>query len=410
MTYVEWEVPNGSLVSRYIVSPVNITYPHVLSSAPGTVMRLVGITVISDGGGEFLNTTSVVISPSGRPQVIVVKPNYSAYYLVSVRSLGWVTINGTRTNNYTNWLINGSVLIIRAEPNYLGNGTRLVPINGSEVSIIIERPMNLTIDWVRQYLVSIASNYPVMVNGSLTTNYVGWINECDYLVVNASIYYESGGVRYVPINGTGAFRICTPMNITVGWETQYLITVVSPIPIEVNGAMASDYVGWFANGSRISILVPKYYYPGNGTRFVLWSPVNGTVTVRGPMLIKITYSPQYLVIITSPLPIIINGTRAMNYTAWAYPSTIIKLSIPKYQVLPNLTLMIATSIYVNNHEYPLRGSVLLIINSPTSVVVEYGRSYMTYLALALITLLALVIIMKFRGSANDHHGDEAVTL
>ncbi len=343
-------------------------------------------------------------------QVIIVKPDYTRYYLVSIMSLGSVIINGTRTNNYIGWLRNGTVLVIDMEPNYFDNGTRLVPINGNELIIEVHGPTNVTIGWIRQYLVSVISEYPILVNGSLTTNYVRWVSEYGHLIINASTQYQGDGVRYIPINGTGVYTVYGPINITIGWETQYLISIASPIPIVVNGAETKNYNAWLNNNTAITIVVPRYYYFGNGTRLVLKTPINGTVIINGPMLINITGSPQYLVIIRSPVPIIINGTRSRNYTAWVYPNSTIRLSIPKFQIMPNLTLLIASSINVNGHEYPLPDSTILIINSPTSVMIGYRRNYVMYLALVLITLLALVVIMMFRGGTSYGHGDDVTTL
>ncbi|MGC9180377.1 MAG: hypothetical protein ACP5GZ_09280 [Vulcanisaeta sp.] len=410
MTYVEWETPNGSLVSTYITKPMNITYPSTLNSTPGTMLRLVGITVINDGSSELLNATSVVIDPSDKPQVIIVRPDYVRYYLVSIMSLGSVIINETKANNYIGWLRNGSVLVIDMEPNYFNNGTRLMPINGNELLIEVHGPTNVTIGWIRQYLVSVISEYPILVNGSLTTNYVGWFSEYGHLIINASTQYQGNEIRHIPINGTGVYTVYGPINITIGWETQYLVSIASPIPIAVNGAETKNYIAWLNNGTAITIVVPRYYYFGNDTRLVLKTPINGTVIINGPMLINITGSPQYLVTIRSPVPIIVNGTRSRNYTAWVYPNSTIRLSIPKYQIMPNLTLLIASLINVNGHEYPLRGSAILIINSPKSVIIDYRRNYVTYLALALVALLALVMIMRFRGGTNYGHGDDVTTL
>ncbi|WP_243674816.1 hypothetical protein [Vulcanisaeta distributa] len=222
---------DGAVHSTYIVSPINITYPQATEPTPGVLVRLSGIWVMTDGALEFLNTTGVEVKPSSIPRVVIVRPSYSMYYLVSIMSTGQVSVNGSLASNYAGWVRAGSVINITAAPNYLGNGTRLLPVNGSSLLITVDKPMNITIDWVRQYLITVSSEYPVNVNGSLTTNYTDWANACSHLIVNADAYYLGNDTRYVAINGTGTYGgVCSPMSITVDWAVQYLVVVTSQCP------------------------------------------------------------------------------------------------------------------------------------------------------------------------------------
>ncbi len=247
MTYVEWEgLGGGAVHSTYITSPINITYPRTTEPAPGVLMRLTGVWVMTNGSWEFLNTTSVEVTPSGTPRAVFIRPGYSTYYLVLIMSAGRINVNGSLVNNYTGWVRAGSVInITAAPPNYLGNGTRLLPVNGSPLLITVDKPMNITINWVKQYLITIGSEYPIDVNGTITTNYTNWVNACSRITVNASAYYMGNGVRYVATNGTGTYEVCSPpMRITVGgWTNQYLVVLTSPVPILVNGVETMNYTG-----------------------------------------------------------------------------------------------------------------------------------------------------------------------
>ena len=406
MTYVEWVGPSGNIHGTYITSPINVTYPRTLKPAPGVMMVLSGMWVMSNGAWEFVNSTGIEVMPTGMPSVVIIKPSYIKYYLVSITSPVQVSINGSLIKDYVGWVREGSTINITAKPNYLGNGTRLLPINGS-LLITVDKPMNITIEWTKQYLVTVSSEYPVSVNGTITTSYTTWVNVCNYVNVNASTYYVGYGVRYVAINGTGSYRACMPMDITVDWEAQCLVNVVSPVPVLVNGVETSNYTAWITNGTSLTISVPMYYYLGNATRLVLKPPVNGTVMITKPMNITITGSPQYLVIIRSPLPVIVNGTRTTNYTAWVWRGTVVRLSIPRCQVLPNLTLLVASTMEVNGHEYPIPGNAILIIDSPTNVSINYSRYYTMYLVMTLIALIALLLLIaRFRG--GKHGGDTVI--
>ncbi|WP_054842622.1 hypothetical protein [Vulcanisaeta distributa] len=136
-------------------------------------------------------------------------------------------------------------------------------------------------------------------------------------------------------------------------------------------------------------------------------PVNGTVIITEPTRINIAGSPQYLVVIKGSLPVIVNGTRTTSYTGgWVWPGSVIRLSIPRYQVLPNLTLAVVSSINVNGREYPLLGNIILAIDSPMYVNVNY-RDYYTIYLMMLLTVLMVLLIMRFRG---DGQGNDVITV
>ncbi len=273
MTYVEWVGLDGVVHSTYIVNPINISYPQIAEPAPGVMMRLAGVWVMTNGGARrFLNTTGVEVTPSSVPKVVIVRPSYSTYYLISITSIGQISVNGSLVSNYAGWVRAGSVINITATPNYLGNGTRLLPINGSSLLITVDKPMNITIGWIRQYLITVSSEYPINVNGSLTMNYVNWVTACSRLIVNADAHYLGNDTRYVVINGTGTYKVCSPMSITVDWAVQYLVVVTSPVPILINGVKTVNYTGWLTNGTSLVIIVPRYYYLGNSTRLIIESP------------------------------------------------------------------------------------------------------------------------------------------
>jgi thermopsin len=168
----------------------------------------------------------------------------------------------------------------------------------------------------------------------------------------------------------------------------------------INGSLTSNYTAWLSRGSSLALGVPRYYYLGNGTRLVLISPVNGSVTINGPLLIRVVGEPQYLVTIVSPVPILINGTRSGNYTAWVWRGGVLRLSVPKYLVLPNLTLLVLSGAVINGHHYKV-GSGIVVVDAPMSITITYSRYYTLYLAIAFVALLLTVLLAPgFRGGGS----------
>ena len=400
MTYLVVMMPNGYSVTRYITEPVNITYPVTLTPTPGTRLVLIGINATINDFSEFVNSSSIVVEPSNEPTTVVVKPVYARYYLVAILSEYSVSVNGTLTSNYEEWVPEGGRLVINASPQYLGRAARAIPTNGTNLVINVDKPLNLTINWVEQYLVNITSQFPISINGTWALNYLGWVNACNYLVINASINYLGNGTRYVPTSGLGTVRVCNPLNITIAWSPQYLVSITSPVPIIINGSLTSNYTAWLSRDSSLALGVPMYYYLGNGTRLVLISPVNGSVTINGPLLIRVVGEPQYLVTIVSPVPILINGTRSSNYTAWVWRGGVVRLSVPKYLVLPNLTLLVLRGAVINGHHYKV-GSGIVVVDAPMSITIMYSRYYTLYLAIAFVALLLTVLLApRFRGGGS----------
>jgi thermopsin len=407
MTYLVIETPMNRSVARYITEPTNITYPTILTPTYGTKLVLVGIVASINGVSEFVNSSVITIKPGNEPTVVVVKPIYAKYYLVSISSDYPINVNGTPTSNYGGWVLAGDYLVISAGPHYLGGTVRVFPINGTNLVIRVDEPLNAVIGWVRQYLVNITSPFPIGINGTQYLNYLGWVNACDYIIINATTKYLSNETRYIPTGGVGVVRVCEPLNITITWSPQYLVSIVSPVPIMINGSLTSNYTAWLGRGYSLTLYVPRYYYLGNGTRLVLMSPVNGSITVSGPSSIRVIGEPQYLVAIVSPVPVVINGTRASNYTAWVWRGGFIKLSIPRYVILPNLTLLVLNGAMINGHQYRV-GSGVIVVGSPMNIVITYNRYYTVYLAIAFTALVIIVIFtIRFRGAGS---GDGVTTV
>ncbi len=148
-------------------------------------------------------------------------------YLVSIMSPLPITVNGTTTTNYTNWVRAGSVLNLTIGNVYLSNDTMFTPSIGNE-SIVVSSPISMSITWTPYYLVSIESPLPISVNGTGTTNYVGWVAGGSTLVVVTSNVTLDNGTMFKPSITSEVITMDSPVTLSISWTPYYLVRVVSP--------------------------------------------------------------------------------------------------------------------------------------------------------------------------------------
>ncbi|KUO93661.1 MAG: hypothetical protein AT713_05245 [Caldivirga sp. JCHS_4] len=91
---------------------------------------------------------------------------------------------------------------------------------------------------------------------------------------------------------------------------------------------------------------------------------NETIVVTNPVSLVVNWYPKYLVIISSALPIGVNGELTTNYTAWLSPGSLIALTTHVY-VLPNGTMLI-----------PSAGNETLTVNAPTTLAINWSPRYL----------------------------------
>ncbi|MFB6489955.1 MAG: thermopsin family protease [Thermoproteus sp. AZ2] len=139
---------------------------------------------------------------SSAPLGSLVVGEYVKQYYISIT---------TPYNSTRGWLDAGSAISV--PPIYFGNGTRLI---GNASSIIINRPLNITIFYIKQYLVNISSIF----GGKAV-----WINAGALLKPNATAL-AAGGVRFTPtalvVNGVlepiGSVEVEGPLSIRVVYD------------------------------------------------------------------------------------------------------------------------------------------------------------------------------------------------
>jgi thermopsin len=171
------------------------------------------------------------------------------------------------------------------------------------------------------------------------------------------------------------------------YQLQYLVSIVSPLPIYINGEEAVNYTNWLPPGSQVSIVARAYVFP-NGTMFIP-GVGNETLTVNAPTTLAINWSPRYLVTVTSTMPIYVNGQLVSNYTAWLSPGTTLTIQAPTYSAYGGLVLY-----------QPNTTSATLTISKPTKLTITYTPNYTRLIILtiiiAVVVIIALVIVMRRR--------------
>ena len=163
------------------------------------------------------------------------------------------------------------------------------------------------------------------------------------------------------------------------YQQQYLVSIVSPLPIYINGGETVNYTNWLSPGSQVSIVVLDYVFP-NGTMFIP-GVGNESIIVNAPTTLVIAWSPRYLVTITSARPIYVNGQLVSNYTAWLSPGTTLTIQAPTYSQYGGLVLY-----------QPNTTSATLTISKPTKLTITYTPNY-TRLYIAIIVVVAIIAVV-----------------
>jgi thermopsin len=178
----------------------------------------------------------------------------------------------------------------------------------------------------------------------------------------------------------------TQFDIEPVYQQQYLVSIVSPLPIYINGGETVNYTNWLSPGSQVSVVVLDYVFP-NGTMFIP-GVGNETITVNAPTTLAINWSPRYLVTITSTRPIYVNGQLVSNYTAWLSPGSTLTIQAPTYSAYGGLVLY-----------QPNATTLTLTINKPTKLTITYTPNYTRlYIVMGAIVMVLAILIIVMRMS------------
>ncbi|WP_221289682.1 thermopsin [Stygiolobus caldivivus] len=312
---------------------------------------------------------SGVISKPGE----VINTYYYNQFFVNVKELPfplYALINGSNTTLVSGWYNASDVIEVENITYYPKSGERYVILSVSPPVIRVNSPVNIDVNYVKQYLVTVESDIPLyaLVNGSNITLTTGWYGSGDTIHVENISHYLNYLTREVPLNITPKdFVVESPVTVKVRSVTQYFITLISPIPVklDVNGSPQEALGGlWLDSGSRVTILNYSFYMsPFEKCIITEISPE--TFNVSSPETVVIETEKEFLVVVD-------------NVSAW-YPygyKLTLNAHIPFYEVgkfVGNFTVPVGSAItvrgFVEEHlveyiNYPLIGrasSVLVII-------------------------------------------------
>ena len=180
-------------------------------------------------------------------------------------------------------------------------------------------------------------------------------------------------------------------DIEPNYETYYLISVSSPVPIEVatynETAITTELTEWIPSGSVINIQIPSTYLFNNGTR-LMYMGSNETITVNQPLTVSIPTNEfvyQYLASITSEYPVSVNGTRITQFNAWLSPGTV---------------LSIAPATVFSNGVFMSEPGYTITVNKPMSINVQWQVNWALtsamYGGLAAVIAIAAALITRSR--------------
>ena len=232
------------------------------------------------------------------------------------------------SSNYT--LVNGSgwynanttaVLATNTSAIPLGYGGRAVfdgwnnGAHSAKVSVQMNRPINLSVNWIKQYLVNATSDYGV-VNGS------GWYDSGSTanISVSPSTVYTGNGTRYVfdswsngNKNSTTHVKVTSPLSMRAVYNKENLVHFVAE-----NAYGNPINASWFGVGN--STLSAKAYLSANRTYSLAYVyfknvtiPVNTTFSTYAPSNVSVRL-PIYNVSISvkdllgHPIPAVANIT------------------------------------------------------------------------------------------------------
>jgi thermopsin len=352
----------------------------------GGLLSIVAYDRVLDNGTRLVpsaaNYTYVVNGP------IDVAVSWHPEYSVEVYSALPIAVNGVMATNYTAWVRPGSQIVIEARSYVFSNGTMLVPNATSETLRVIS-PSALSVSWSPRYLVSIRSALPVYVNGVPTRNYTAWATPGSSVRVEAHSYVLDNGTMFTPGVGNETFVVDGPVNFTMDWRPEYLVRILSPLPIAVNGEETTNYTAWLEPGSSVRVEAHSYIY-GNGTMFVP-GVANVSLIVDAPTALAVSWSPRYLVSVVAAMPIYVNGTLTRSYAAWAAPGSILSIQAPAYGELGGLVVY-----------RPNATDLALTVGGPVSLEVAYSPDYarLAALATAAAAAAALLVLLKGRKLAS----------
>ncbi|KUO84966.1 MAG: hypothetical protein AT716_04950 [Vulcanisaeta sp. MG_3] len=154
--------------------------------------------------------------------------------------------------------------------------------------------------------------------------------------------------------------------------------MASPLPVYFNGLKVTNYSTWINASSTVTIIARSQVL-NNGTMFTP-SITNKTVIIDGPTTLTITWTPKYLVSITSTKPVYVDDKLTINYMAWLIPGTTLTIRAPTYNVYGGLVLY-----------QPNITAVTITVNKPISLTITYTPNYTRLYIVTVVVMIVFII-------------------
>ncbi|MBP1357089.1 MAG: thermopsin family protease [Sulfolobus sp.] len=337
---------------------------------------------------ESAQNLHVAISSNGDAYVSVGYPDYGlltnnfnpaipGFLFLNITSKIPFIINSTKTTRFVGY-VNYPTKIYFFK-NYTINSSSFAILN--QPSMIIVKPssyfknVTITPNYTYYYLVSINTPIPInlSINGvrMVVNSSSMFLTEGDVIKVLNNTYYASPYVRYVITNITPSSQLVVnqPENIDVKVIKQYLVSINTPIPINlsINGVrMVVNSSSMFLTEGDVIKVLNNTYYASPYVRYVITNITpSSQLVVNQPENIDVKVIKQYLVSI--------NGI-----SNWYNEGTTITLpsNIPFYMV----------GEYIGTYNTS-PGSTILI-NRP---IVETLVEHLNYLIVGLFVVIAVAM-------------------
>ncbi|ABL78683.1 thermopsin [Thermofilum pendens] len=228
----------GECSVRYVYSPVTLAEKaSVVYDGNRTRYVLLGYYV----DGRFTEDPPTITPSSSWFTHYEVRSSYKAQHFVVVSSPLPVTVNGTRTTRYAGWLDAGSSIVVEVPDRVvLENGTLFTPLSSGGV-FRVDSPVTVEVAWQPYYLVTVTSQYPVLVNGERTERYSRYLAPGTQLEVKAEPVPLYGGLVTMDPNASSIRLLVTaPVTLSVSYSPNYtrLVAVAAVATVLVAVAVA----------------------------------------------------------------------------------------------------------------------------------------------------------------------------
>ncbi|ABW00857.1 PEGA domain-containing protein [Caldivirga maquilingensis] len=342
---------------------VNVTLPLVLTLGNGTRLIYNG----SIFNGEYIANNSFSIRLSRMVNYLDVL--WIREYWVRVN----VLVNGLPINSTEGWFREGYVIKYPMFV-YFNNGTRL--INETPVTVIVNKPLTVTVNYTRQYNVTIIEYSRL---GLINETWL-WVNSDSILrVMPRPVVNINSSVRLIPRTPVVEVTVNEPIIINVTYVIQFLVTMVKYSKLGVFNE-TSEWV----NSDSIIKITNTIIELSNLTRLI--PRVNSIIiNVTGPMIINESYTPQYLLTNVTT----IDESPWMFEEYWVNASTRLNLSPTPVLSLGNSTRLILSGILVNGK--PINSNQL-VVNAPLNVTVMYLKQWFISISVHTLNNTPLTII------------------